>query len=99
MKREVKTDFKNNSVISIGKAVALNITMPTHYCVLIDETDTLLGKKVNAVKFEKVNLKDHKSVLLKIHHQFEHLPNEHIVAMLKDARVKKEEQKTLSEIA
>ena len=81
----VKINFDNDTVVIMGKEVALNITFSGHYYIPVYKTVQV--EKVNAVKFEEINIKECKSaILLKLHRQFAHPPKKRLVALLRYAR-------------
>ena len=87
----VKLDLENDTAVIMGQNVALNFTTSGHYCIPVDKSETVPVEEVNLIKLEELEPEKLKSALLKLHRQFAHPPHRRLVALLKDARVWKDE--------
>ena len=92
MKRaKIKLDLENDTAEVLGENIALNYTSSGHYCVPIDNANSVAVEHVCAVKLHELNTSDLRNALLKLHRQFAHPPQVKLISLLKDAGAWREE--------
>ena len=100
MKRAgVKMALENDTATILGKTVALNLTSSGHYCIPMDQNESIPVENVCAVTLQEMDDKKRHDSLLKLHRQFAHPPKKRLIGLLKDAGVWRDDyEQTISEI-
>ena len=98
-KAAVKMDLENDTAVIMGNTVALNLTSSGHYCIPIDQNESIPVENVCAVNLQEMDDKKRHDTLLKLHRQFAHPPRKRLVGLLKDAGIWRDDyEQTVSDI-